>query len=228
MAANAANDKLGTVVDTGFTTSWDWKSNYVSTLGDVNSTEGLERFSQFSATPDTTILFAGPARYTGLGDSTSVLIPIGLTDGLQFSSNAQLARLYEIGSNRAFFTRGKTISAITFSKMLADQQNILNALSAAAYRPLLNADGFKAPGAVSPNPSIMMNLDSEFFAVPFGILLVFKTRGGGTGTGKILSALYLEYCMFENYSFSIAATAPVIAEGISIQFDRPVPVSFTN
>lgn len=224
--ATAQNDLIGTVEDFGFSTSWDWKQNYISKL--TGPSEGLERFSQFSATPDTTALFAGPARYNGLGGAPTDLLPIGLTDGLQFSANAQLARLYEIGSNRAFFTRGKTISAITFSKMLADQKNILKALSNAAYRPILNSSGQSTPGADSPNPDIMMNLDSEYFNVPFGMLLVFKTRGGGTGTGRILSALYLEYCMFENYSFSIAATAPVIAEGISIQFDRPVPVSFAN
>ena len=225
-SATAQNDLLGTVSDTGFTTAWDWKQEYVTKL--TGPSEGLERFSQFSATPDTTLLFAGPARYNGLSGATTDLIPIGLTDGLQFSANAQLARLYEIGSNRAFFTRGKTISAITFSKMLADQGNILQALSNSAYRPIVNSSGQATPGADSPNPAIMMNLDSEYFNIPFGMLLVFKTRGGGTGTGRILSALYLEYCMFENYSFSIAATAPVIAEGISIQFDRPVPCSFSN
>jgi hypothetical protein len=224
MAATAQNDALGSVKNTGFSTGWDWKGEYVSSL----SEEGYERYSQYSATPDTTILFAGPARFTGLAGDTGSLLPIGLADGVNYSSDAQLARLYEIGSNRAFFTRGKTISAISFSKMLADQQNILRALTLNAYRPVMNIDGTKAPGADSPNPDIMMNLDSEYFSVPFGLLMVFKTRGGGAGTGKILSALYLENCMFAGYNFSVTATAPVIVEGISIQFDRPVPVSFSN
>lgn len=224
MAATAATDALGSVNNTGFSTGWDWKGEYVSNLAE----EGLERFSQFSATPDTTIMFAGPARFTGLSGDTGTLVPIGLTDGINYSTDAQLARLYEIGSNRAFFTRGKTVSNISFSKMLADQQNILRALTQNAYRPVMNIDGTKAPGATSPNPDIMMNLDSEYFSVPFGLLLVFKTRGGSTGTGKILSALYLESCMFASYNFNITATAPVIVEGVAIQFDRPVPVSFAN
>jgi len=42
----------------------------------------------------------------------------------------------------------------------------------------------------------------------------------------VLSAVYLEYAMFQNYSFQIASQAPVIVENIMIQFDRPVPVSF--
>jgi len=224
MAATSTNDVLGTVQGTGFSTGWDWKGQYISKLAE----DGVERFSQFSASPDSTAIFAGPARFTGLSGSAGDLIPIGLTDGIQFSADAQLARLYEIGSNRAFFTRGKTVAGLSFSKMLADQQNILKALTANAYRPTMNIDGSKAPGADSPNPDIMLNLDSEFFAVPFGMLLVFKTRGGGTGTGKILSAVYLESCMFANYSFSIAATSPVIVENISLQYDRPVPVSFAN
>lgn len=222
MAVTKENDQLGNTSDYGFSTGWDWKSEYVGKLAE----DGYERFSQFSATPDTTLMFAGPARYTGLSDSTTNLLPVGLTDGIQYGSNASLARLYEIGSNRAFFTRGKTVGSISFGRMLADNGNILRALTLNSYKPLMNNGGTAAPGAEEPNPNIMMNLDSETFAVPFGLLLVFKTRGGNSdGYGKTLSAVYLEYCMLEGYNFSINAQSPVIVEGVSIQYDRPVPVS---
>lgn len=224
MSTNKTDDQLGTVQDSGYSTAWDWKGEYVTRLKE----DGYERFSQFSATPDTTVLFAGPARFTGLGGNTAELLPIGLVDSVQYQNSPQLQRLFEIGSNRSFFTRGKSAGTISFSKMLADQQNILRALTNNAYRPEMNIDGPKAPGADSPNPDIMMNLDSEYFAVPFGIMLLFKTRGGNGGNGKILSASYLEYCMFSGYQFSIAAQAPVIAENVGIEFDRMVPVSLTN
>jgi len=221
--ATAADDKLGTVGEAGFGLNWDWKGSYMDKL----SSEGYERFSQFSASPDTTALFAGPARYTGLAGDGASLIPIGLADGIGFQSQSGIQPLYEIGSNRTFFTRGKTTHSMTMGKMLADQRNILAALSAAAYRPLMATDGSKSPGAESPNPDIMMKLDSEFFAVPFGLLMVFKTRGGGSdGYGKALTALYLEYCMFANYGFNIASQSPVIQESVNLAFDRPVPVSF--
>lgn len=224
MAVNRADDKLGTVQESGYSTAWDWKGEYVSTLKE----DGYERFSQFSATPDTTVMFAGPARFTGLGGNTADLLPIGLVDGIQFQNSPQLQRLFEIGSNRSFFTRGKSMPSISFSKMIADQQNILAALARNAYHPETNSDGPKSPGADSPNPDIMMNLDSEYFAVPFGLMLLFKTRGGNGGTGKILTATYLEYCMFGGHQFSIAAQAPVIMENVAIEFDRVVPVSLTN
>lgn len=220
--ATLPNDTLPTDDSASFSTNFDWKNSYVSSMAE----DGYERFSQFSATPDSTLLFAGPARFTGLSGDASILTPIGLVDGIQFQADAGLQRLYEIGSNRAFFTRNKTQHAISLGKMLADQQNILYALSQVAYRPVQDTGGFGEPGAESPNPSIMMNLDSEYFAVPLGILLLFKTRGGGDGYGKVLSAVYLEYCMFQNYSFQVASQSPVIVENVQLQFDRPVPVSF--
>lgn len=224
MAINKSDDKISTVVEEGFSTAWDWKGAYVSKLAE----DGYERFSQFSATPDTTVLFAGPARFTGLSGNTADLLPIGLTDGINMGSNPSLAPLYEIGSNRTFFTRGKTQNNISFGKMLADQSNILATLTKNAYRPEQDVDGSKAPGADQPNPDIMMNIDSEYFAVPFGLMLLFKTRGGAGGNGKILSAIYLEYCMFASYGFSIAAGAPVIMENVAMMFDRVVPVSLVN
>jgi hypothetical protein len=220
--ATLPNDTLPTDDSASFSTSWDWKNDYVSALEE----DGYERFSQFSATPDSTLLFAGPARFTGLSGDASILTPIGLVDGIQFQADAGLQRLYEIGSNRAFFTRNKTQHALSLGKMLADQSNILYALSQVAYRPVQDTGGFGEPGAESPNPNIMMNLDSEYFAVPFGLLMLFKTRGGGDGFGKVLSAVYLEYAMFQNYAFQVASQSPVIVENVAIQFDRPVPVSF--
>lgn len=222
MAATPENDVIPSAQDSSFTTSWDWKGDYVNHLNE----DGYERFSQFSATPDSTLLFAGPARFTGMSEDPSVLVPIGLVDGISFQADSGLQRLYEIGSNRAFFTRGKTQHALSLGKMLADQGNILYALSRSAYRPLQNVGGLNGPGAIGPNPEIMMNLDSEYFAVPFGLMMLFKTRGGGDGYGKVLSAVYLEYAMFQNYAFQIASASPVIVENVMIQFDRPVPVAF--
>lgn len=220
MAIDVNQDKLPTAESQQFNTGWDWKSNYVSALKE----DGYERFSQFSATPDTTVLYAGPARFTGLSNDASTLIPIGLCDQIGMSTSPSLARLFEMGSNRSFFTRGKTANAVSFGKMLADQKNILAALTQNSYKPKINPSS--APGAESPNADIMMNLDAEHFAVPFGIMLLFKTRGGGTaGEGKVLTALYLEYCMFANYGFQVASASPVIVESISIEFDRVVPVS---
>ena len=223
------NDTLGTVDDVeGLSAGWDWKGEYVNKLA---SGDGYERFSQGSATPDTTIMFAGPARFTGLAGSTSSLRPIGLIDGLQFNAQAQLQRLFEVGSNRSFFTRGKTISQMAISSMIADKQNLLaaltelsynhNGVTAGAYK--LNANGTKSPGV----SDVHLNLDAETFGVPFGILLLFKTKGAEGASslrGKILGAVYLEYCMMSMWGFQISSQLPMVAENVQVEFDRAVPV----
>lgn len=220
------NDTLGVSSENSFSPGWDFKGEYFGSLKD----EGYERFSQFSATPDTTAIYAGPARFSGVSRET--LTPIGTVDGINLSQNAQLARLYEIGSNRAFFTRGKTISNVSFSRMLTNQQNIMAVLMSQAYNYIggeqFNVSGTKAPGADGAKSMAMMNLDSEYFAVPFGMLLVFKTKGAiGSDKGAILAATYLEYCMLQGYNFNVAAQAPVIMENIGAEFDRVVPVLLT-
>jgi hypothetical protein len=218
--ADVTNDKLSSTEKQGLNTSWDWKSSYVSSLAE----DGLERFSQFSASPDTTVLYAGPARFTGLSNDASALIPIGLADQISIQSNPALARLFEIGSNRSFFTRGKTASAMSLGRMLCDQKNLLAALTQNSYKPKTSPTS--EPGSASPNKDIMMNIDSEYFAVPFGLMMLFKTRGGGTsGEGKVLTAVYLEYCMLSSYAFQIASASPVIVESVGIEFDRMLPIS---
>jgi len=227
-------DTLTTVEQTGYSVLWDWKNEYVSDFAAAQ--DGYERFAQYSATPDSTIMYAGPARFTAItsGNESTVLVPIGLADGITMNDSTQLTRLFEIGSNRSFFTRGKNQPTLAFQKLLASQQNILYALervSLGAFSPILDSRGETLPGANAPMGDIMMNLNSEAFGIPFGLLLIFKTRGnnniaGATEpTGSVLAAVYLEYAMIESWSTSVQTDVVTIAEGVSIQFDRVVPVA---
>lgn len=212
-----------------FDLNWDWKKEYMGSLS--NSEEGMERFSQLSATPDTTAIFGGPARFRALagGSPAAKLLPIGMVSNLTVSSGVGVVRLFEIGSNRSFFTRGKAAPSLNFGRMLADQRNIISTLlkNANVGTLKLNDGGTAAPGAQGAASDIMMNLDSEYTNIPFGMLLVLKTKGSNSDSnrGKVLSAIYLESCMMEGYGFSIDSSAPVIQEGISIQLDRVVPVA---
>jgi len=235
MAVTLPADTLPTVEQTGYSAVWDWKNEYVSNF----EADGYERFAQLSASPDTTILYAGPARFPAVASmgATSALYPLGLVDGVQMSDNTQLTRLFEIGSNRSFFTRGKDTPTIQFQKLLADQNNVLYALMQASIsfnnlNNVVNARGETSAGPTGPIPGMALNLNSEIFGAPFGMLIVFKTRGNAnvgstsTPTGLILTGVYLEYCMIGAWNLSVQSTQPVISEGVSIEFDRVVPVSF--
>lgn len=221
---------LGTANPDGFAAGWDYKGDYISSL---SNGEGLERFSQGSLTPDTTILFAGPARFSAVSTEPDRLHAIGLVDSFGFSSSATVQPLYEIGSNRTFFTRGKTQNQLQISAMVADHANLLKAFIQETYEGksqkakdsnyFLNTGGTKAAGS----GELAFNLDSEALNVPFGILMVFKTKGEENSTslnGKIVGATYLENCMLTNFSLNVQAQSPVIQENVGVMFDRAVPV----
>jgi hypothetical protein len=222
---------LGTANSEGFAAGWDWKGEYISGL---NSGDGLERFSQGSLTPDTTILFAGPARFSDVSTDPGRLHAIGLVDSFGYSSSATVQPLYEIGSNRTFFTRGKTQNQVQISAMVADHANLMKAFLQESYDEAstkakfsnyyLNTTGTKAPTA----GDMALNLDSEAFNVPFGILMCFKTKGSEKPNdlhGKIIGATYLENCMLTNFSLNVQAQSPIIQDNVGIMFDRAVPVA---
>ena len=222
---------LGTVNDSGFEGGWDWKGGYVSAL---DNGDGMERFSQGSLTPDTTILFAGPARFSAIAESPTRLHAIGLVDSFGYSSSATVQPLYEIGSNRTFFTRGKTQNQVQISSMVADHANLMKAFLEETYDEekqtatdssyYLSTGGMKTPA----EGNLALNLDSEAFNVPFGILMCFKTKGETDGTslnGNIIGAVYLENCMLTNFSLNVQAQSPIIQDNVGIMFDRAVPVA---
>src|SRR5574343_615621 len=91
----AENDSIGSAPK-GFEAGWNWKNAYVGGLGGKDGTEyGMEKFGHASASPDTTAVFAGPCRFTGITGPAD-LTAIGMVDGISFSSQAQLAQLFEI------------------------------------------------------------------------------------------------------------------------------------
>lgn len=235
----AANDE--TLLGTGsnlYDPGWDWKNSYVSGLGSGGTEFGVERFNLLSATPDSTAILAGPPRFQGYGAHAD-LVPVGLIENISVSQNGQLAQLYEIGSNRSFFTRGKTACSLGLQQMLADVPTLLNVLTQISRQQMskvgldvygVNGNNDLTTAAAGGNGNVWLNLDSELTNVPFGMLLLFKTRGHGAAdasNGRVLAAVYLENVMIGGLDFSFAATQPTMMQGVSAAFDRVVPVDIS-
>lgn len=73
------------------------------------------------------------------------------------------------------------------------------------------------------NRDFFINLASELFNVPFGLILVFKdTRNRPYG------AVYLEDCLIEGHSLSLNANSVVISESVSGQFDSVTPIQLVT
>ena len=232
----------------GARTTWDWKNEYVQRM---QNGEGMELFSQASVTPDTTLLLAGPPKLgTGF---TERLSPIGLVTDVNFTSDNALRPTWEIGTDMTYFTRGKVSYQLNIGAMIGNKSSLLK---------ILTRQSPVSDQGVKVNPSdhtgnFWSDIDTDNTATPFGILMVFKTKGGGSieGTagassafnqsnnpdaregglggngyvaGDIVSAVYLENCNIGNFSFGINSQAITINENVAIMFDRMVAVDFTG
>lgn len=213
------------------TTSWDWKGANVDRL---NTEYSLDVFSAQSVTPDTTLLLAGPPR---LDSDTQFLTkhPIGLVQGISYSVDNQLKPIWEIGNDRTLFTRGKALHTLQVSKLLAHQDNLLRALTKeAGFIKVEGDDEHWKPrerGGPGYGP-LWLNLASMETSVPFGIMMVFKTKAGyGTPETESddhktapLECVYLENCNIGNLAIDINSQNPTVQENITIMFDRMVPI----
>lgn len=158
----------------GAKTTWDWKNEYIQRL---DNGEGNELFSQASVTPDTTLLLAGPPR---LNDGFSdVLSPIGLVTDVTFSSDNGLRPTWEIGTDMTYFTRGKVSYQLSIGAMIANKSSLLKILT--RQSPVSDAD--VEVKKASHTGSFWSDIDTDNTASPFGILMIFKTKGGGSIDG---------------------------------------------
>ena len=216
----------------GARTSWDWKAEYVERLrngygGEIG--DGLEMFSEASVTPDTTLLLAGPPRLNeGFSDKMS---PIGLVTDINFSSDNQLRPMWEIGTDQTYFTRGKTSYQMNIGAMVANKPSLMKILT--RQSPVQGAKDVPGvyPSGTQHAGQFWTNMDTENTAAPFGILMIFKTKGStreDNENGDQVSAMYLENCNIGNFSFALNSQSVTLNENVTIMFDRMLAVDYTQ
>lgn len=211
----------------GDKSSWDWKSEYVERLrsgyyGDTG--DGMELFSESSVTPDTTLILAGPARLTESGFSEK-LSPIGLITDVSFSSDNGLRPMWEIGTDQTYFTRGKVSYQLNIGAMVANKPSLMKILT--RQSPVEENTSF--PKSPVHSGQFWTNMDTANTAVPFGILMIFKTKGNTESkdnNGDIASAMYLENCNIGNFNFALNSQSVTLNENVTIMFDRMVSVDY--
>ncbi len=211
---------------------WEYRNEHVQE--DVAGTEFINAAS--------TLIAAGPPRFRDAqGDSVQVgegqdtvksfVFPIGIVEALSVSQARQLQRLFEIGSKRSYFIPGRNVGQVSITRTLFDGPSLMRVLM--AYFPERITQEFDSPlllqsdadpeGLSVVNPpgfkDWWINLDSEIFDNPFGIFIAHKDSGGENFGG-----IYLENAYLNSHQMTVSATSTLIAEGVTIQYDRMVPV----
>lgn len=195
-----------------------------------------------------TMLAAGPPRLANMGGGAAAAIslgaagmnwayPIGVLQGFNIGQNKQVSRFFELGSQRSYFIAGRTMGSISLNRvmyhgpsllriMYAYYQDILPSVTVAplftnpAIASLTNMKDIKIPPGYE---NIFMNLASDLFDQPIGILMYFKDTNEQT-----VAAMYAEACYIANHGLSVDSSSLVMQENAALQYERLVPVSTGN
>jgi len=195
-----------------------------------------------------TMIAAGPPRLAAsvsgdlnnIGDALGdIAYPIGVVQSFNLGANSQIMRLWEIGSERSYFIRGRTQGQVGLGRILYHGPSLLKVLYAylntgfsssgndQLYRNTANAllntkgvPGTKQKFVLPPGyENLWMDLQSDVFSQPIGLLIYFRDSNEDT-----VGAFYLEYCMIANYGISTDAGGTIQSEQCSIMYERMVPI----
>jgi hypothetical protein len=187
----------------------------------------MDNAAYTSAHPDDTLVLVGPARVSsvaGEGTNFAGLQPVGMLQQMQISQQRAVQPVQSIGSGRNYFLAGKPMVNFSIGRLFAKGPNLHRAL----YRNIMNnatINGFnpKEPAAASNNPDSVFNMDSEMFLVPFGLVLAFRDKSGGS-----LGSFYVESCMIASYTIGVAAGQNMVMENVNGSADRIYPINLTT
>ena len=196
-----------------------------------------------------TLIAAGPPRLANVGGATGVAaalssgqgqdfaLPIGVVQNVNLSHNRSFARFWEVGSERSYFISGRTVGQVSLSRVMYHGPSLLRMLYA-YYQDLLPPTVVPfvfpniGPSAVA-NPhnvkippgyeNIFLNLASDLFAQPIGILMYFRDTNEDT-----VGAIYLEETYVPSHTIATDAGGTVIQENAAMQFERGVPVAVSS
>lgn len=197
-----------------------------------------------------TMIAAGPPRLANIGGATGAAaalsaggagqdfaLPIGVVQNVNLSHNRSFARFWEVGSERSYFISGRTVGQVSLSRVMYHGPSLLRMLYA-YYQDLLPPTVVpfvfpnQGPASVA-NPhnvkippgyeNIFLNLASDLFAQPIGLLMYFRDTNEDT-----VGAIYLEETYVPSHTIATDAGGTVIQENAAMQFERGVPVAVSS
>lgn len=197
-----------------------------------------------------TLLAAGPPRLANVGGAAGVAaslgsgqgannfaMPIGVVQNMSLGHNRNFNRFWELGSERSYFISGRTVGQLGLSRIMYHGPSLLRMLYA-YYQDLLpptvvpfvfnnigpttvaNPHNVKIPPGYE---NIFLNLASDLFSQPVGLLAYFRDSNEDT-----VGAIYLESAYVPSHQIATDAGGTVIQEQASMQFERAVPVAVAS
>jgi hypothetical protein len=224
----------------GTFSEWSPYTNYVQS-GMVDGAYANAGFTLLAAGPPRIANIGGAAAFaqavSGSGSAANqIVFPIGIVQNFNLSHTRQFSRIFEVGSERSYFIGGRTVGQIGLARIYYHGASLLRVLYAYysdLVPPTVVPPMFPNAGAqTQSNPhdviippgyeNIYMNLASDLFAQPIGILMYMRDINQDA-----LGAMYFEACYLPNHSMQTDSQGVLIQESVSVQFERGVPVAIS-
>jgi len=211
---------------------------------------------------ESTLVLGGPSRLTHLAASGAdalaqytTMFPIGLLSNVSVAQRRDVARLFEIGSKRAYFVPGRVFSTFSMGRVLFFGPSLLRMLYAAAPIESLKAgQPFRVENRTVTSPpeysalfgsgSYMALQGMPGYGAPgaqdenrdFFINLMSELFSVPVGLcillkdpkNKPYGAMYLEDCYIEAHSIGVDSSTIVISEGVNGQVGQVAPVQLVS
>lgn len=197
-----------------------------------------------------TLVAAGPPRLAAAsgdgaieGSLGDIAYPIGILQSFSIGQNTQIMRLFEIGSDRSYFIRGRTMGQIGIGRVMYHGPSLLRVLYAYLKsdngavtfdqlyenraQGMLNTSGAgnstgsgKSEYQVTPGyDNFWIDMASDVFSQPVGLLVMMRDSNEDT-----YGAFYVEYVSVTNHGLQTDAGGTMLSENVSLMYERLVPV----
>jgi hypothetical protein len=208
----------------------------------VNSCTTLICFGppELSVQPGGSVNLSGLDNLGAADSAAGEFYPAGVTDSYALSQNKMMQQLFEIGSYKPYIVPGATTTSAQMGRTFYNGPSLLRCLYANYKdkngkfpRSNPNNSGFdeaahfanvsKKEIDVQDTPGFngfWLNLASDLFNFPFGILLIYMDT-----TKKFVGSVFLKNGYVQTHNIGCTAGALIVAENTSLLFEGVVPVN---
>lgn len=196
-----------------------------------------------------TLIAAGPPRLATVSGGTpsgdlraNIAYPIGVLQSVNLGISSQIMRVWEIGSERSYFIRGRTQGQLGLGSIMYHGPSLLRRLwayldvsefqggeqlYANTSNAMLNTSrkafgkkNYKLPPGFN---NIWLDLASDVFSQPVGLMLYMKDSNE-----DVVGAFYFEYCQVANYGWNTDAGGTIMTENAAVMYERIVPIALES
>jgi len=206
--------------------NWDYKHKSVQQYDNPESSAQL-------SSRGVLISFGPPVFQESGGDGIQTVV-CGFVQNFNMNQQKQIQQLFEVGSERRYWVDGPDRNQVQISRALFSGPSILKVAGMGLtnrglqgnieqdfYNNILEGEDFNTVGGA--DKSFWINLGSDFFKNPLGILIEFREIYGN-GRSSSYGSMYLTNARVSGHGVRFSGQQRLMQENMQIMFEKAIPL----